>query len=76
MCFCIFIWFPANSGSKCDQFNCGTWPSCAGGTTGCPRGVGGTTGCTGATKGGGCGAVGLPSAVFPYVLWWDDLITG
>ena len=53
--------FSANSGLKCDQFNCSAAHFCAigsGCTTGCMRGAGGSTGCTGSmesTTGGGFG---------------------
>ena len=53
---------PANSGLKCNQFNCGNGPGCAGGKTGCaggPEGITGCTGNTGDTTGEGCGAGSL-----------------
>ena len=71
--FCIFIWFPGNSGLKWDHFKydigsgwTGGTAGCAGGTAGC---VGGAGGCMGGkvSTGGGWGAGSPPSAILIYV---------
>ena len=65
--------FPANSGLKWDQFNCGTGSGWTGyeGRTGCVGGAGGCTGGTGGTTegitGDGWGAGGPLSAISIYV---------
>ena len=73
--------FPANLGSKWDQFNCdivlgctcGT-DSCAGGTWGCVGGAGCCTGGAGGTAGGawaaeGAGGAGGPLSAFLFTFY-------
>ena len=60
--------FPVNSGLKCDLFNHGTGPGCAGSTASCVGGEGGAAGCAG-DIGGGCGAGGSSLAFILYMLY-------
>ena len=64
--------FPANSGLKCNQFNCGTRAGCIG----CAWGIGGCTGWVGGWGAhgpceawGGGGAGGPISAILNYILY-------
>ena len=62
---------PANSGLKCDQFNCGIgagWIGCAGRAIGYAGGTGGAGCTTVGTTGSGWGACGPLSAMSSYIV--------